>query len=214
MPFVLNGREGSVSIEARGIRHDLAFAIDQVRQAPVITHEREASDVSTGTVVRLDWPDSPRSMRADEVDRFLQIAADFAWLNPHLTIRIDWFGEVAEIAATEPAWSKWKPSDPTSAHWYDAPRLERLIGAYVAHDSDAGRQRMVREFVGEERSRETTGIMRKLLLAARLSRVCITLECFLHRVHGQTRYHDGKPPRRRHRTPMVPDAEGRQDRHP
>ena len=59
--------------------------------------------------------------------RFLQIAADFTWLNPHLNLSIDWFGETQTIQATDAAWGKWKPSDPTSPHWYQSEHLERLV---------------------------------------------------------------------------------------
>jgi hypothetical protein len=59
-----------------------------------------------------------------------------------------------EGRGTSPASSgrtdKWRPSDPTSAHWYDAARLERLMAAHIARDQDRGRDpRMVREFIGE-----------------------------------------------------------------
>jgi hypothetical protein len=50
-------------------------------------------------------------------DVFLQIAEGFGWLNPHLTLEIDWEGERTTIIATDPAWTKWRPSDPTSPHW-------------------------------------------------------------------------------------------------
>ena len=42
---------------------------------------------------------------------------------------IDWDGEQEEIKATDPAWRKWLPCDPTPAHWYDYERFERLIAA-------------------------------------------------------------------------------------
>ena len=51
--------------------------------------------------------------------------------------------------ATDPAWLKWKPHRPTSAHWYEPQHLERLIGAYVTHDRDAGTDRLVSDFVAE-----------------------------------------------------------------
>jgi len=94
--------------------------------------------------------DSPRSNR-DTKSRFLQIAESYAWLNPHTAIVVDWFGERTSIKATDPAWQKWKPSEPTSAHWYTTVHLERLIGAYLKHDTDNGRERTVREVVAEFR---------------------------------------------------------------
>ena len=87
----------------------------------------------------------------------MQIAGDYTWLNPHLTLSIDWFGEPRTIEATDPAWAKWGPSDPTSPHWYTPQHLERLIAGYIADDQDNGRERTVREFVSEFRGLAGTG---------------------------------------------------------
>jgi hypothetical protein len=47
---------------------------------------------------------------------------------------------------------KWRPSDPTSPHWYDEARLARLIAAHIAHAEDHDRPcPTVREFVSEFR---------------------------------------------------------------
>jgi hypothetical protein len=92
------------------------------------------------------------SYLADAETRFLQIADDFGWFNPHLRIRAEWNG--AERVNREPSsltWKKWRACDPTSAHWYDVARLERYIAAHVSRDHDHGRARTVREFVGELR---------------------------------------------------------------
>src|SRR5262249_46055720 len=137
MPFVLDGSRGRVEIEARGIHHVITFEVDHVRQEPVIHHEQGKSEVEVGTVARVPllWRNLAKADFADETDseqggdreedpaespigdtelRFLQIAADYTWLNPHTAITVDWFGERVAIAATDPAWTKWKPSEPTS----------------------------------------------------------------------------------------------------
>ena len=193
MPFVLDGRRGRVEIEGRGIHHAITFEVDHVRQEPVIRHEQAQSEVEVGTVVRVPWKnlakvnfadetddfeeeegvdseeDSPRSI-GDAKPRFLQIATDYAWLNPHTAITIDWFGERTAIAATDTAWSKWKPSEPTSPHWYTTAHLERLIGAYIKHDADNGRARTVRELVAEFRGLSATAKQKRVLDATDLSR--------------------------------------------
>ena len=39
----------------------------------------------------------------------------YVWFNPHLSIRGSWFGrEFINEAATNPAWDKWRPRNPTS----------------------------------------------------------------------------------------------------
>ena len=105
-----------------------------------------------GTTVTVFWPDSACSILADAKSRFVQIASDFAWLNPHARITLIWDGKVeVEAEPSDPAWNRWIPSLPTSAHWYDLTRFERYIAAHVAHDRDTERypERTVREFIGE-----------------------------------------------------------------
>lgn len=185
MPFVLDGH-GKVEIEARGICHTITFDVDHVRQELAIRHEQKPSKVTAGTVVRVpcrlskppeedefidgDEDDSPRSMR-DPKSRFLQIATDYAWINPHLSLTLDWFGERVSLKATDPSWTKWLPSDPTSAHWYTPAHLDRLVGAYVSHDADNGYERTVREFVAEFRGLSATAKQKKVLDATGLARV-------------------------------------------
>ena len=184
MPFVLDGERGEIEIEARGVRHRIVMSVDRIRQEPVIRHERAESAVRVGTVVRVPWPDLskaeiaedeeededlPRSI-VDAKSRFLQIASDYTWLNPHLTLSLDWFGERTSIEATDPTWSKWKPSEPTSPHWYTATHLERLIGGYIAHDADGGRGRTVRELVAEFRGLSGTAKQKSVLDETGLAR--------------------------------------------
>lgn len=102
--------------------------------------------------------------------RFLQIADDYTWLNSHLTLAVDWFGKARRLETTDAAWPKWRPSDPTSAHWYEPQHLERLIAAYLAHDEDLGRARTVREVVAEFRGFSGSAAQKKVLDATGLAR--------------------------------------------
>jgi hypothetical protein len=47
--------------------------------------------------------------------------------------------------ASNPTWSKWLPSLPTSAHWYDRSRFRRYMSAHIAHRGGI----TVREFISE-----------------------------------------------------------------
>lgn len=102
--------------------------------------------------------------------RFLQIGDDYTWLNPHLTLKLDWFGEVQRFKATDPKWVKWCPSDPTSAHWYDAPAFERLLTGYIAHDHDRESDRTVREVVSEFNGLSATAKQKLVLTETGLAR--------------------------------------------
>ena len=72
--------------------------------------------------------------------------------------------------ASDPAWTKWLPSDPTSPHWYGPEHLERLIAAYLAHDADTGRVRTVRELVAEFRGLTGTAKQKAVLEETALAR--------------------------------------------
>ena len=174
MPYVLDGETGHVEIDACGIRHEIVFAVDAIRQQPVIEHrQHHRSDglVHPGTRVTVRWPDSACSLLTEARDRFVHLADDYAWLNPHLEITATWFGEV-EVAHYRSCmdWQKWRPSDPTSPHWYTTQHLERLISAYIAHDEDAGRDRPVREFIGEFRGLRRSAAQKAVLDATGLTR--------------------------------------------
>jgi hypothetical protein len=152
MAFALSGERGETIIEAQGLTHRIVFQVDHVRQAPRILHEVSTSSVKNGTAVRVRWPQSACSMLPGVRKRFLQILGDYRWLNPHLAVRLRWDDKLLlDAAPTDPAWRKWAPSDPTSAHWYDLERFERYISAHVARDQDLGRDRKVREFIAEFR---------------------------------------------------------------
>ena len=164
MPFVLDGESGQVEVATAGGRHRITFAVDAIRQEPVVAHENMPEEhVKIGTEILVKWPVSACSILTDAKDRFLQFASDYAWLNPHLRLVINWFGDQRIIEATDSTWQKWGPSDPTSAHWYTFQHLERLIAGYIAHDEDNGRERTVRELVSEFRGLSGSSKQKKVL---------------------------------------------------
>jgi DNA topoisomerase VI subunit B len=149
MPFALN-IEGETLIESKGVSHRIHFKADLISQKPKIEYQAGGSNVKSGTQITTPMPVSA-CLKPDEAKRrFLQIARGFAWLNPHLGLDITWDGDRTAWAPTNADWEKWRPSDPMSAHWYDAGLLARLMVAYIAKDRDDGREpRTVREFVSE-----------------------------------------------------------------
>lgn len=188
MPFVLDGEEGKVIISTGGTDYVITFTVDRIRQEPVITLDTQGSLVKNGTEVQVLWPDLACSMLESKRQRFLQIADDYTWLNPHLTLGIAWDGDTRVLNATSPEWVKWRPSDPTSPHWYDPESLARLIAAYLNHDLEKGKERTVREFIGEfnglagsakqKAVLESTGLARQPLSAfVKNGGVCPDLAC-------------------------------------
>lgn len=167
MPFVLaQGESGRVDIGGGGVLNEIEFSVDRIRQRPRADINRLQED---GSFVRIYLPEEA-SYLADVGDQFLQVAADYTFLNPHLTLTVDWFGEVTTTDATRPGWAKWCPSSPTSPHWYGVDELSRLAAAYLTHDLDNGHMRTVREFVSEFRGLSATAKQKQVLEATGLAR--------------------------------------------
>lgn len=174
MPFALDGEFGETIVETRGDRHTISFGVDRIRNEPKIRHLRQTSLVKNGTTLSLAWPNSACSILQAANPRFLQIADDFTWLNPHLSLSVDWNDErLIDIKASLPEWKKWLPSKPTSAYWYDADRLTRYMSAHVAHDEDNGRARLVREFVAEFRDLSGSAKQKRVLDAIGAARTSL-----------------------------------------
>jgi hypothetical protein len=174
MAFALDGAKGETVIESRGTAHQIRFRVDHVRNEPKIDHVCEGSKVQIGTRITVRWPVLTSSKLEKAKPYFLQMADNFGWLNPHLSISATWDGRRhVDFEASDPAWIKWQPHYPTSPHWYDLARLRRLMGAYICRDQDRGREpRTVREFISEFRGLRTSA-KQKLILdevgASRLS---------------------------------------------
>jgi hypothetical protein len=202
MPWVIDPEHGRLVATAHGRRHEIRCGSDPISQRAVITDDVTDAPKSKngdggegdkasliGTEVRLAW--EPRTTVIGEVRwpfnelyvlgdcgshaaRFRSLVEGFALFNPHAAFRLDWFGERAEWPATEPAGQKWKPCQPTSAHWYESEHLSRLIGAYITHDRENGGDRLVSDFVAEfdglSGSKKRTAVLdRAGLKRARLS---------------------------------------------
>jgi DNA topoisomerase VI subunit B len=189
MPFALHGSSRTSLIEAQNERHIITFRVDQLRQEPVIDHQRlPLIPHKKGTSVCIRWPQSACSILSDSKSRFLQIADDFGWLNPHLRIRVEWDGERrVDREPSAPAWKKWRACDPTSAHWYDLARLERYIAAHVSRDQDHGRSRTIREFISELRGFSGSAKQKRVLEETGLTRAALSS---LFGVEGEARRTD------------------------
>jgi DNA topoisomerase VI subunit B len=150
MPCALNNANpGFVVIESRGVAHRIAFEVDLLRGVPVAHYERESSVVRNGTRIATRWPKRASSLMNGGEAGFLQAVRAFVCFNPHLGLTATWDGvERYEATPSEPDWKRWRPSDPTSPHWYDVQRLGRLIAAEIVFAEDKRRRcPTVREFV-------------------------------------------------------------------
>ena len=171
MGFALDGERGETIIESQGVAHSIVFDADPVRRIPRIAHDRSPSVVKNGVKTTVRWPNRASSILTAARDDFYNAAHTFAWLNPHLSLTATWFGEpCVAVGASDPTWTKWLPSQPTSPHWYDAPRLARLIAAHIAYAEDHEIPcPTVREFVAEFRGLSGTAKGKALCEAVQAS---------------------------------------------
>ena len=150
-------------IETRGVTHRIEFRVDHVNNQPKIIHTTAPSPIEVGHQDH-DPLAGRRTCWSTQRIEFKQLVEAYVWFNPHLTLRGIWFGhEFINVKATNPDWEKWRPRNPTSAHWYDEARLQRYLAAHVARDRDLGQRRTVREFIAEFRGLSGTAVQRKIL---------------------------------------------------
>jgi DNA topoisomerase VI subunit B len=159
---------GVTIIESRGVRHRIEFRVDHVLHQPKIIHATAPSPVTVGTKIAAEWPTKVtvqwKDLLESSDERFQELVEAYAWFNPHLTLRGVWLGrEFVNARATNPAWEKWRPSNPTSAHWNGTAHLQRYLAAHVAHDRDLNRSRPVRAFIAEFRGLSATAVQHKIL---------------------------------------------------
>jgi DNA topoisomerase VI subunit B len=161
IPYVLSdGYPEPVTITSQGVRHTITVSLDRIAQEPQIHHVSEPDvTVRKGTTVEVRLGTLKKAAR----DRFLPLVQGHSLFNPHATITLNHGDTVHAFTRTTDTWTKWKPSDPTSAHWYTAEQLCTLIAAYVAAERRGGRALFVREFVAEFRGLSSTVKRRAVL---------------------------------------------------
>ena len=171
MPYVLDGEYAKpILIEAQGIRHQIHVRADQILRQPAIHYQAEELTVKNGgTAVVLEREQACLECleEEDENPAFLpRLVSDFSLFNPHASFRFSAGMDQTVYPARDPAWVKWSPRDPTSAHWYTLARFEELVASYVA----AGRNLFLRDFVAQFRGLTGTRPRMQVLEAAGMAR--------------------------------------------
>ena len=168
MAHALTGRPGVTVIESHGVRHRICFSIDPISREPRLDVERAEIPAAPGTMISMLLPTTP-----DVRVALHNIACDFTCTNPHLTVSFADMvsGTSFDNQATDQGWQKWKPTDPTSPHWYDLGSLKALIAAEVNLAQRSGSpQRPVRDFIADFRGLAGTGKRRQICEAISASR--------------------------------------------
>jgi len=183
MPFALRPEApGQLVIEAHGQRHVLAVTVDGLSDTPSVTLHTGPGVVKTGTRVEVHLP---RSMTDPDSSPFLQDGTDagdlntgimrvilaYVAFNPHLTILPRWHGDTYEHErASDTAWIKWRPCDPTSVHWYNADKFAERVKRCIAADRAAGQDRPVSQFVQTFDGMSGSAVRRDVLAECGLTR--------------------------------------------
>jgi hypothetical protein len=114
MGFALSQSRSQTVIESRGVKHTIAVDFDPVRRIPRVERAQAPSTVKIGVRVWVAWPNSACSILREARAGFLPLVDAFSWLNPHLSLILNLDGvRVFEAQPTDPAWSKWLPSQPS-----------------------------------------------------------------------------------------------------
>lgn len=151
------GAEEPVIIEALGVRHVIRAWVDPAGELR-IDHDEEQSSRPAGTRVSLALSVADQDFDPDYWGRA------FALFNPHafVSFRRDALGgEQANANLKSPvknykptadgSFKKYRPADPTSAHWYSEQALKGLIFAHIADARGGGRDLPLGEFVRQFR---------------------------------------------------------------
>lgn len=148
IPYASGSRE-PVVIESCGFRHVITARVDPDGE-PRIEHDTEESVVDTGTRVEVPVP-----MDEQDFDPGYWLRA-FAMFNPHVKFsHFDSIGNRAQnghretpkvYKPSDESLIKYRPDDPTSAHWYTEEALAALIFAHLGADEDMPLGEFVRQF--------------------------------------------------------------------
>jgi DNA topoisomerase VI subunit B len=153
IPYVLDGKKkATIEIMAQGVKHLISVSTDAIGQRPQITHETSKIVKIAGTRIRLTRNSACLENEGQTLQNLQKLVRDYSLFNPHATFVLN--GQRFE--ATNPGWKKWLPTDPTSAHWYDADRFEYLVASYIAAERRGTRPRTVRDLVSEFRNLSAT----------------------------------------------------------
>jgi hypothetical protein len=190
MAYVINERHGEEAsgktiIEANGLAHRIAFGVDHIKQEPKITHTTKPSSIVQGTKITVEFPMCWYDCSDIDLlewckNEFLRLAEAYVWLNPHLTLRLSWNGELKiNTKASNPTFDKWSPSWPTCAHWYDNGRFRRYMAAHIANRGSI----TVREFISEFRGMTGTAKQKAVLAETGASHVSLHNFFGLHKAN-------------------------------
>ena len=144
---------GNLTIEAQGVKHTIKVEVTPAGGVKT-GHGQEPCDWTTGTRVTVCLPDYPTYFVDRIASDLRQMVLGFNAVNPHAEVKISVFekdenGDLTSsielpktgdfyFTGNKPSFSKFRPDDPTSVHWYcegDFHALAYLTGTRPAYRS-------------------------------------------------------------------------------
>ena len=190
-------------IETMGIAHTIVFTVDHVTNEPRLTHNTAPSPVAAGTRITIKWrpsSDGVGFVLDNAEERFKAPAENYAWFNPHLSLRGVWDdANFVKVEATNPDWTECTPQRSDQSR-IGTPRhgFQRYLSAHVARDRHRGQDRPVREFIAEFRGLSGTRKQKAILAEIGVSRQ--SLRGFFGERQGQS--NRNRPTARGHEAPL------------
>jgi DNA topoisomerase VI subunit B len=195
-PYVADRSQGWVEFETDGKLHRVDVTQDGIsgNPKPRLT-SREGSVVRIGTRVCLPAsllppPETRDSYKAEDTDEdddedaegedqedagldpdtwtLSRLIKGYATFNPHADFTLVTPGGTQTFAATDPAWPKWTPAEPTDPHWYDPEQFRELVAAHINEERSGGKALSVREFVAKFRDKKGSAVQCRVVRDADL----------------------------------------------
>lgn len=167
LPYVIDGTQGCVEIDAAGVSHRIVTTMDAIARMPVVEHIAEAGKVQIGTSTKVALP---CQMGQRGVGRIVSLLAEYAAFNAHAEFKLDYFGDRSIHQRSTQTITKWTARNPDPAHWYDLPTFENLLAASIQLDRQRGQSRTVREFVRQFAGLKRSDTLKDVLDATGFSR--------------------------------------------
>ncbi|MDZ7759939.1 MAG: DUF2399 domain-containing protein [Desulfovermiculus sp.] len=169
MPYVLNGEDGSVQVDADGKRHSIHIKVDKLAQIPAIDFQTEDQpSCKKGTKITLMSKYIAGYLEDVSVSYFYKsglrmILEGYSLANPHAEFRLN---DEDVCHRTVDKIDKWTPDMPISIHWYSENELENIVAGYLSNEKDV----TIREFMSGFKGLASTVKQKKILDALDMQR--------------------------------------------
>lgn len=145
--FIAHGT-GMVEITAKEIHHRITVGFDSINQCPTLDHQQEPAPGSTGTIVKIAWPQAASELGESVFTSAIGIAFRFGLFNPNVQITVNGGCMATPQSARDWRFTKWKPSARSPVSWYYRSQFQNLLCAHLAMDPQMFVRDFIKQFAG------------------------------------------------------------------